>query len=789
MSAFLRTLRQELRTLVSEPRLWFTGIVVPLFWAVILAGIFTSGLMRSLPVGLVDADNTYESRQLVAALEALPSVSFVRFESPAAAQDELKANRICALFTIPPDWSAKTSAGQSDAALELFLNRGLYAIASTLEQDIKTALAAHSREALLGLAAKTGGGLHGAAARLSVVNADVVLTGNSTVNYLAYLPATLIPGVLALACILTCAGVVTREWRLGTLAAWLADGRGSPGSVAAALLGRLTVWLGIYSLFALGYVAWFAGWEGWAPQGSLTLWCLASILLMLSMIGFALFFSAVMPSWIMAVSACICLCAPTFPFTGFSYPLDSMDLGAQALGAMLPLTWFLRAQSAQWILASPIDHSLYLTGMLALLAIIPGALGLAVLARKLPRIAARPVKAPKQDDKPITGFWRTALLGVWRGLTNRDTFAIFAGAVVFYLVFYAWPYSNQQITHVPTAVVDLDRSPVSRSIIEKFRAHPMTDVVAVTSESSLAEGLWRREQVAAVITIEPEFGASVAAGRPTGIRMTANGAFPVKGRAVLAAYSGVVTETGTAASALALARAGTPMSALKTLAHKPPSLVLDNLYNVLSGYAGYIVPVVMPVIEQAVLSMGLMLILGALLTRGRTDPLARAVLGSSRGVTAFLVGFWLFGMVWFLYAVGLDFVLFDYTSLVNMSGTLVVGAFFVAGVVLFATAGTLLLNTHAYGPQFFVLISAPSVFLSGTVYPSYDFSLPAKVTAALLPSTPSIQALLACSQNGAALHTVMPELVHLVALCLFYALLVYWLAARRRSEALTAQAS
>ncbi|MGN1209082.1 MAG: ABC transporter permease [Duodenibacillus sp.] len=782
MSAFFRTLREELRILVSEPRLWFTGIVVPLFWAVVLAGIFAGGLMRSLPVGLVDADNSPESRELIAAVEALPSVDFVRFESPAAAQDQLKANRICALFTIPANWAAKKAASRSDAALELHLNRGLYAIASTLEQDFKLALADYSKNALLRQAAKTGGGLHGAAARLNVVGADIVLTGNSTVNYLAYLPATLIPGVLALACILTCAGVLTREWRRGTLALWLADGREHFRDVALSLLGRLSVWMLVYAVFALGYVAWFAGWEGWAPQGSLALWCLAAVLLMLAMGGFALFVSAVMPSWIMAVSACICLCAPTFPFTGFSYPLDSMDAGAQALGAVLPLTWFLRAQSAQWILASPLDHSLYLTAMMALLALVPGVIGLTVLARKLPRLAGKAPELPKSAAGPITGFWRTALLPVLRGLTMRDTFAIFAGAVLFYLVFYAWPYSNQQITDVPTAVVDLDRSPVSRSIIEKFRAHPMTDVVVVTSESAQAEDLWRRERVAAVITIEPEFGAFLAAGRPTAIRMTANGAFPVKGRAVLAAFSGIVTETGTAASALALARAGTPGEVLKSMARRPPALVIDNLYNVVAGYAGYIVPVVMPVIEQAVLSMGLMLILGAFLTRYRTDPLARAVLGSHRGITAFLVGFWLFGMVWFLYAVGLDFALFDYTSLVNASGTIIVGALFVAGIVLFASAGTLLLNSNAYGPQFFVVISAPSVFLSGMVFPSYDFSLLARLTALLLPSTPSIQALVACSQNGAALHTLMPELAHLCALCLFWGLLVYWLAARRRLE-------
>ena len=50
--------------------------------------------------------------------------------------------------------------------------------------------------------------------------------------------------------------------------------------------------------------------------------------------------------------------------------------------------------------------------------------------------------------KPVFGFWKTFVSALKGALLSRDTLAIFAGAVAFYLIFYAWPYGNQQIEQV-----------------------------------------------------------------------------------------------------------------------------------------------------------------------------------------------------------------------------------------------------------------------------------------------------------------------------------------------------
>ena len=779
MRAIFRSFQDEFAYTLKTPWLLITGVLVPLFWAVVLACVFSAGLMRNLPVGLVDNDNSAASRETIEILESIPSVEFVRFDSAAAAQEALAASKIYGLTVFPQDWSTKSAGSRSDSAIELYLNRSYYAIAVTLESDIKMALADVATQKLLASAAKTGGGFHGAKARLSVVSADVLLAGNPAINFHAYLLATLIPGILALGCILTCVGVLTREWRKKTVNRLLS----SRQSLRAALTGRLLFWVLLYSIYAVGYVSWFAGWQGWSPQGSLLAWCIGAVLLMTAMGACALMFTSLAPSWIVAMSAAICYIAPTFPFTGFSYPINSMDAYAQALCQIFPLTWFLRLQSSQWVLASDIAHTAYLLSMMALFTLVPAVIGYLCIQANFRRKAHKESLGVVHAQRHVPqGFWSLAFHVLKRGILNPDTFVIFVGATAFYLVFYAWPYSNQQITNSPTAVVDLDRSTASRDVIHRIESLTMLKITELTTQAGVAESLYKNEKVDTVITIPAGFESDLLSGKATALRLTANGAFPVKSRAAMASLLAVVTEIGHQATAVNLVRAGAGIEQVKALSMRPVALTDQSLYNTLAGYAAYIVPLVMPVILQAVILMCLAMTLGGWLARGEVPEVLKSVLGSFKGLAAFFTGFWIFGLGWMLYAMGPDFAIFNYTSLANPVGTLIVAVLFIGAVVWFGFAATLWMNSNAYAAQCLVLISAPAVFLTGAVFAPFDFLLPAKIVAALLPTTPGCIAMVNAAQNGASTVSLMPELMHLVILNVAYGALSIYLARKRARE-------
>lgn len=770
LSDFKRAFVQEARTTSDTPLLWLTGIVVPVFWCLAVVAVFATGLMRNIPVGLVDYDNSAESRDLIRSLDAVASVDFVNYENPQAATADLATGNIYALFVIGHNWSEKTSGSRSDSALELFLNKSYYAIATTVETDLKLALSQIQIGQMLEAASVVGGGFAGNKERLALLDADILIAGNPALNFQAYLLTTILPGVLALGAILTCVGSLTREWRLKTVHQVVE----TYSHLTGFLLGRMSFWLVLYSLMGLAYLAWFTGWEGWGVQGNLAAWALGIVLFFASMPALAMLYTSLSPSWIIAMSVAIGTTAPIFPFTGFSFPLDSMDAAAQLLAQFLPLTWYLRLHSSQWVLGSELSHTIYLLSMLSLFVIIPAAVGLTLMPRRMRKWAQKEREAQPVIDLPEpVGFWETVRTVLARGAFTKDTFVIFVIAVAFYLLFYAWPYAAQNVTSIQTAVVDLDRSAASRAMIERIKSVAMINVVAIGTDRAEGESLYKTEKVAAVITIPENFEENLLAGKHTSVALTANGAFPVKSRAVMAGLMGVVGETTAASMALNLVRAGAPLETLKKLQTAPVAFTDVNLYNPLSGYASYIVAAVMPIIIQAVMFVSIVMSLGGWLASANPPSVLRAVCRNVHGFAALYVAFWLFSLMWLAYALGPDFVLFDFASMQNPGGTLLMAAIFGAAVVSFGLAFTFAMGTNAYGAQFFVVISAPALFLSGVVHPLFDMTPPALVLHLLLPSTSGINGLVAVSQNGAPLYAVTVQIAHLLLLTVAYGVLAF----------------
>lgn len=778
-SGVLNAVRHEIDETFRTPWLLVTGVLMPLVWLVILVLMFGSGFMRSLPVGLVDLDKTAQSRETVQTLAALPSVSFESYDSAAQARDALAGGHIYALTVIPEHWSQKSRAQEGGAAIELYFNKTYYAAATTLELDMKTALADLSSRQAIAKAASAGGGFKGGELRVKTIGADVFFEGNPAFNYRTYLLATLMPGVLGLAAILTFVGVVTREWRQRRLECWF-DSSIEPG---ARLVGKLTPWVTLYALYGLAYVAWFAGFQGTGAAGSVIVWCAGMLLLMLSMAGFALFFCALLPSWITALSLSICFTAPIYPFTGFSYPLESMGWGAQLLGHCFPLTWFLKLQASQWVLDSPWHYVAELLSVQALFVLVPAFAGGYVFIKLLPsRLAAQQRRRPAADNDSVDGFFAVAWTTIKKGLFNKDTFIIFAGAVAFYLIFYAWPYGNQTITNIPTAVVDLDRTATSREVVRRLAAAPTVRIVAQDADAAQARELYATARVDGVITIRENFEADMLAGKAVGVSFVANGAFPVKARAVQSTLLTVVRELTTESLARNLMRAGAAAGDVKRLELQPTSVADQNMFNWVNGYATYVVPLVSVIILQASLFMAIIMSIGQWLSEKTPNGVIRTFLGSAKGFFGVAFGLWAYGAFWFAYAQGWDFALFDFTSMKNPVATLVVAALAISSMVALCLMIILWLNSNAYGAQLLVMISAPAVFLSGGVYPTIGFEWPAQVVAFFIPSSPAMIGMVNASQSGASIAALQPYIVHLALQTIVYTAIAYAIAVRRAKE-------
>lgn len=379
--ALIESICREVRTVLRSPWDIAMFIVMPVIWCLLIAGLFGQGIIRDVPVGVVDLDHQPESIELEAKLDALPSVKLVSYDSPLEAQKALKRSDIYAYLTIPDRWLDRS--GKPDASsLELYFPKSLYAIATTLELDIKQALLAFQKENLVKLAQTAGLNEKQAKRATELISVHSITLGNIAFNFQAYILPTLIPGILHLGLALALASRLLAEWHDKKVKLWLDVAQGSP---LIAFLGKAIPWWILYTFYGFVYIAVMTGYLGWWVQGSLLLWLIGLAFFMAVMTLLPLFLIGVfMPlGWVIVLSCTVGYIAPIFPYTGFSYPLDSMAEPVQWLAMTFPLTHYFHFQGQEWILNAPLTSSLYTLGKLAIFALLWFGVGFALFKKRI----------------------------------------------------------------------------------------------------------------------------------------------------------------------------------------------------------------------------------------------------------------------------------------------------------------------------------------------------------------------------------------------------------------------
>ncbi len=379
--ALIESIRREVGAVLKSPWDVAMFVVMPVIWCLLIAGLFGQGMIHDVPVGVVNLDHHPESIELEVKLDALPSVKLVSYDSPLEAQKALKRSDIYAYLTIPDRWLDRN--GKPDgSSLELYFPKSLYAIATTLELDIKQALLAFQKENLVKLAQTAGLNEKQAKRATELIGVHSITLGNIAFNFQAYILPTLIPGILHLGLALALASRLLAEWHDKKVKLWLDVAKGNP---LIAFLGKAIPWWALYTFYGFIYIAVMTGYLGWWVQGSLLLWLIGLAFFMAVMTLLPLFLIGVfMPlGWVIVLSCTVGYIAPIFPYTGFSYPLDSMAEPVQWLAMTFPLTHYFHFQGQEWILNAPLTSSLYTLGKLAIFALLWFGVGFALFKKRI----------------------------------------------------------------------------------------------------------------------------------------------------------------------------------------------------------------------------------------------------------------------------------------------------------------------------------------------------------------------------------------------------------------------
>ncbi|WP_219116656.1 ABC transporter permease [Janthinobacterium sp. UMAB-56] len=370
-----------------------------------------------------------------------------------------------------------------------------------------------------------------------------------------------------------------------------------------------------------------------------------------------------------------------------------------------------------------------------------------------------------------------SFLATWRAmLTDKGALTLlFIGGII-YSFFYPLPYSKEIVQRVPVAVVDQDRSAMSRQLTRFAMAHPSLQVVAVTPDLSVAQDLLWRDQVMGVLILPDGLQTDVLAGRAAHAQVAGNGLYLMLNKVAL---NGLAEVVGTVSAGIELKRlgAGTPSSVQANQQRSPIALAAVPLFNVKEGYGAYVVPGVATLIVQQTLLIGMTMLFGTWYQR-KSFPLAGK--RTAGGYVGMLLAFACVAFLNCCYFFGFVFWFQDYPRGGNFGGMLLLLLLFSLAEAAFGMLLGMLFRTRERGTQLMIATSMPVLFLAGLTWPVSSMPVVLQWLRWLLPSTAGIQGFVALNQMGASLYEIRHEVAGLLALLLACVALGWW---RWRAEA------
>lgn len=363
-AGFRESMARECRFLASSP--WDLALLtwLPLLLCGAIAWQLSGGVIRGLPVLLIDQDKSALARDLAIRIEAAPGLTLAGtvpdFE---VAEQLVRAKQAQAALLVPPDSAQQALRGE--ARVTLYFNASYPAAAAAIQREVGAVVdAANARLALERIAAIAPPG----SVRPAPVRAVTTIAWNAPGSQEFQLVSLLHPALLHLMFMLAVVSAFGRELRDGSIGAW------APG--AAALAGKAAAYLAVFMGWGLLATVWLAGFRGWHFAGSPAVLMAGYAVMYLAYLGVSLLLLGVTRTLSQSLSLTGIYAGASFAFAGAIFPLEQASAFAQAWGNALPYTHFARLLARTWIAegsAAAVAGPLLAMLAIALVTAVPGA--------------------------------------------------------------------------------------------------------------------------------------------------------------------------------------------------------------------------------------------------------------------------------------------------------------------------------------------------------------------------------------------------------------------------------
>lgn len=353
-------------------------------------------------------------------------------------------------------------------------------------------------------------------------------------------------------------------------------------------------------------------------------------------------------------------------------------------------------------------------------------------------------------------------------MTSFSILTIIIGGNIIYAFFYPSPYLNDILEKQKIAIVDNDKTTLSRNFIFNANSTPKVEVVAITNMQNAIK-LLEHNEIYGILNIPSGFEKdSIRFGIPKVYYIADNSYFFI--------HSTIIEGLNNASSALNL-----DIKIKQSLYNKDISIEDSKniinwefipLYNPSVGYLNYIIAVILIFILHQTLVMSCGILCGI-----QNQQFAQGKRGYFCEVNPFflinarVIAFSIIYFPLFLFYFGFIYDLYNITTFASMLELIIFGMAFISATSAFGVFLGSIFNRMEYVPQIVLVMSMPLLFALGFVWPSEMIPEWIKFFMEFIPITPSIDGFLKLNQMGASFSMIKWDFYHLLFLGVFYMLI------------------
>ena len=375
----IRVMRREIRRIADSWVLIFSTMIAPIVAFLIIIWLFSDGVVRDLPIGVVDLDQTAFSSRVTRLVDAAPVCNVKwNLHSLVEAKQMMEAGKIEAVVLLPADLERNILNNKS-SVIAVYINNTNVVKGGALKSGLYTTLSTVSAGIKVQLSVTKGESPERAIEKVRPVKVNTHLLFNPFGNYSYFLVLGLLPLLAVVFIFLGSVYALGMEFKEGTAGDLI---NMANNKIVVAMIGKMLPYTVLFFMDMMVMNIFLVKNLGTPVNGSLFAILLSELLMIISYQLLAILFLKLTANLRLSLSLGSAYTMMALTFSGLTFPAMAMPLAAKLFSLIFPYTFWLRIFMSQTLRGEPITE--VLPSFLAFLPfIVCGVLAFPGIKRKL----------------------------------------------------------------------------------------------------------------------------------------------------------------------------------------------------------------------------------------------------------------------------------------------------------------------------------------------------------------------------------------------------------------------